>query len=86
MKIESLLLSAILDIPLVKDGKGGIGELQSFHADVATWSRLKNHVYMYPEKAKESFEKWKDFVKKRNEEDFIPHSKSKHYTLYRTLF
>jgi hypothetical protein len=86
MKIESKLLSSILDIPLIKDGKCGVDELHSFHADVAMWFRLKNYVYMYPEQAKQSFKLWEDFIRKRNDEDFIPHSVSEHYSLYRTLF
>jgi len=86
MKKETFLLYAISDIPLVKDGKGGIGELQSFHADIAMWTKMKNHIYMYPESLNKSIEKWRDFIRKRNDENFIPHSKSQHYLLYRTLF
>ena len=86
MKTDTFLLNAISDIPLVKSGKGGIGELQSFHADIAMWTKMRNHVYVYPDKLNESIEKWKDFIRKRNDEDFIPHSKSKHYLLYKTLF
>lgn len=77
MNIEKELLKALCDIPLIKDGKSGVSELQSFHSDVKILHKMLNEINLYPNNYKRYLAEWKIFIKLRNQENFIPHCDSK---------
>lgn len=77
MSIEKKLLNALCDIPLIRDGKSGISELQSFHSDVKMLHKMKNMINLFPENNKLYLKEWKKYIKLRNDENFIPYSESK---------
>jgi hypothetical protein len=85
---DHVLIKALDDIPFVRDGKGDIDALMSFHSDVRThreFMRAYNLADWKSEKI-DLINKWNNFIQLRNQEDFITHFDSKNKLLYKSLF
>lgn len=88
-KINAVVcLSALEDIPLIRDGKADVKAMISFHSDI---KMLKKFIRSYElSESKEECIKyidwWNEFIALRNAEDFIQHIDSKNRVIYNEMF
>lgn len=80
------LIKAFFSIPELRTGKIDISTLLSYYGDIQVFKKLIKACENNPKKQKEYFAKWNEFIKMRNEEDFIPHGNSNNYSFYKELF
>lgn len=80
------LLTAYLDIPLVRDGKGDSSAVLSYRKDCEMYRKLLNTYFFDETKGAKLLKDWKEFIAMRNEEDFCTHSESKNYAKYLSMF
>lgn len=85
MKKETIILNALSDIPLIKEGKGGVKELRSFYDDICIFLRFKSYC-LNGNDMKIALELWNKFIQMRNDEDFILYTDSENYGFYYNLF
>lgn len=85
---DHVLIKALDEIPLLRDGKGDIDALISFHADIKMHRIFMRSYNLADWKAEkiDLVNKWNNFTGLRNQEDFIPHSDSKNKSFYMYLF
>jgi len=85
---DHVLIIALDEIPLVRDGKGDIDAMVSFHSDFKIhrqFIRAYKNADWKAEKI-DLINKWNQFIRLRNQEDFIPHFDSKNKLIYHSLF
>jgi len=85
---SAVLINALDDVPLLRDGKGNVDALVSFHSDIKIHRKFMRHYKLADNKQEKInlIQYWNSFMNMRNKEDFIPHFDSKNKLTYNSIF